>query len=131
LLDRHYGLRAKEITSGEIKTCAVLSDRMKGVVRTDAEFLEGLRRARVSKTHLARYYLRAIELYRVKEPKPELGGIIEDTTTYNLELGPLSPRRFYLDCITATRGYSIGLMTIGLALLAATCLMSSTVKTAI
>jgi len=65
---------------------------MKGIVRTDAEFLEGLRRARVSKTHLARYYLRAIEISRAGEPNPELGGIIEDTSTYNLEhVIPLRP----------------------------------------
>jgi hypothetical protein len=92
VLDRHYGLRAKEISGGEIKTASVLSDRMKGVVRTDAEFLEGLRRARVSKTHLARYYLRAIELKRAGEENPELGGVIEDTSTYNLEhVIPLRP----------------------------------------
>jgi Protein of unknown function (DUF1524) len=92
VLDRHYGLRAKEISAGEMKTAAALADKMKGIVRTDAEFLEGLRRARVSKTHLARYYLRAIELERAGEDHPELGGIIEDTGTYNLEhVIPLRP----------------------------------------
>lgn len=92
VLDRHYGLRAKEITGGEIKTAAVLSERMKGVVRTDAEFREGLKRARVSKKHLARYYLRAIELSRAGGARAELGGVLEDTATYNLEhIMPLNP----------------------------------------
>jgi hypothetical protein len=92
VLDRHYGLRAKEITAGEIKNTAMLSERMKGVVRTDAEFREGLKRARVSKKHLARYYLRAIELSRAGEARAELGGILEDTATFNLEhVMPLNP----------------------------------------
>jgi Protein of unknown function DUF262 len=34
VLDRHYGLRAKEITEGAVSTAAEISDRMKGVVRT-------------------------------------------------------------------------------------------------
>lgn len=92
VLDRHYGLRAKETTAGEIKDTATLAERMKGVVRTDAEFREGLKRARVSKKHLARYYLRAIELSRAGEARADLGGILEDTATYNLEhVMPLNP----------------------------------------
>jgi hypothetical protein len=92
VLDRHYGLRAKEITEGSVKTATELSARMKGVVRTNAEFKEGMEKARVSKTHLARYYLRAIELSHAGDPNPDLGGILEDTATYNLEhVIPLSP----------------------------------------
>lgn len=92
VLDRHYGLRAKETTAGEIKDTTTLAERMKGIVRTDAEFREGLKRARVSKKHLARYYLRAIELNRAGEAKADLGGILEDTAAYNLEhVMPLNP----------------------------------------
>lgn len=92
VLDRHYGLRAKEITAGEIKTTHEISERMKGIVRTDSEFKEGLLRARVSKSHLARYYLRALELGMAGEPNADLGGILEDTTLYNLEhVIPLKP----------------------------------------
>jgi hypothetical protein len=92
VLDRHYGLRAKEITSGEIKKASLLAERMKGIVKTDAEFSEGLKRARVSKKHLARYYLRSIELSRTNDPQPELGGILEDTTVFNLEhVLPINP----------------------------------------
>lgn len=92
VLDRHYGLRAKEITDGEVTTAAALAEKMKGVVRTDTEFVEGMRRARVSKKHLARYYLRAIELQKTGAPDADLGGILEDTTVYNLEhVIPLTP----------------------------------------
>src|SRR5262249_47280578 len=42
VLDRHYGLRAKEITEGSVKTTTELAARMKGVVRTNAEFREGM-----------------------------------------------------------------------------------------
>ena len=92
VLDRHYGLRAKEITEGEVKTTAALAERMKSIVRTDAEFLEGLGRARVSKKHLARYYLRAIELSKEGQANPDLGGILEDTAVYNFEhVIPLTP----------------------------------------
>lgn len=92
VLDRHYGLRAKEITLGEITTAAELLERMRGIVRTEAEFREGFLRARVSKNHLARYYLRAIELGMAGEPNPDLGGILEDTTSSNLEhVIPLKP----------------------------------------
>jgi hypothetical protein len=92
VLDRHYGLRAKEITLGEIKTASSLTERMKGIVRTDAEFREGFVRARISKNHLARYYLRAVELGMAGEPNADLGGILEDTASYNLEhVMPLKP----------------------------------------
>ena len=92
VLDRNYGLCAKEITTGEIKTTAEIAKRMKGIVRTESEFREGFLRARVSKAHLARYYLRAIEMVKTGEKNPELGGILEDTATYNLEyVIPLRP----------------------------------------
>jgi hypothetical protein len=92
VLDRHYGQSAKAITVGEIKDATALAERMKGVVRSDVDFREGLRQARVSKKHLARYYLRAIEIRRAGEPRAELGGILEDTTVYNLEhVVPLNP----------------------------------------
>jgi hypothetical protein len=115
VLDRHYGLRAKEISSGDIKTASAMADKMKGIVRTDAEFLEGLRRARISKSHLARYYLRAIELKRADERRPELGGIIEDAGTYNLEhVMPLRPSQSWNLSDEIIQGYAkrLGNMTL-------------------
>jgi hypothetical protein len=93
VIERYYGLCAKEITDGEVRTAAQLKDKMREIIRPDMEFEEAARRHRVSKGHLARYYLRAIELYRQGTDRhPELGGCIEDTTQYTLEhVIPLNP----------------------------------------
>jgi hypothetical protein len=115
VLDRHYGLRAKEITDGEVKTAALLSERMKGIVRTDAEFVEGMRRARVTKKHLARYYLRALELSKSQAANADLGGVLEDTAVYNLEhVIPLSPSEKWNLPEEIVQGYSkrLGNMTL-------------------
>ncbi|PWT83042.1 MAG: hypothetical protein C5B58_07165 [Acidobacteria bacterium] len=91
-LDRHYGLRAKEVAEGTVTKAVELNDRMKGLLRTDAEFKEAFRAARVSKTILARYYLRALELRANGVHDPDLGGVLEDTTQFNLEhVIPLNP----------------------------------------
>ncbi|WP_454619796.1 DUF262 domain-containing protein [Bradyrhizobium cenepequi] len=114
-LDRHYGLRAKEVTEGAVKTAAVLSERMKTIVRTDAEFVEGMRRARVTKKHLARYYLRALELSKVGEPDADLGGVLEDTAALNLEhVIPLAPSEKWELPDEIVQGYSkrLGNMTL-------------------
>jgi hypothetical protein len=114
-LDRHYGLRAKEITEGEVKTAAMLSERMKTIVRTDAEFVEGMRRARVTKKHLARYYLRALELSKTGAPDADLGGILEDTSVFNLEhVIPLTPNEKWQLPEEIVQGYSkrLGNMTL-------------------
>ena len=115
VLDRHYGLRAMEITTGEIKTTAEIAKRMKTFVRMDSDFREGFLRARVSKAHLARYYLRAIELVKAGEKNPELGGILEDTATYNLEhVIPLRPSQDWKlsEEIMQAYGKRIGNMTL-------------------
>jgi len=115
VLDRHYGLRAKEITEGAVKAAAEIAERMKGIVRTDLEFREGFKRHRVSKKHLARYYLRAIELAMVGAEDADLGGILEDTTTYNLEhVIPLNPSEAWDLPAEIVQGYSkrLGNMTL-------------------
>ena len=114
-LDRHYGLRAKEITEGSAKTAAVLAERMGTIVRTDAEFVEGMRRARVTKKHLARYYLRAIELSKTGAPNADLGGVLEDTAVFNLEhVIPLTPNEKWQLPEEIVAGYSkrLGNMTL-------------------
>jgi len=70
VLDRHYGLRAKEISGKEIKTAEQLSDRMKTVVPNDEVFRASFAVASASRMHLVRYYLRAIELYLKEDPNP-------------------------------------------------------------
>jgi hypothetical protein len=91
-LDRHYGLRAKEIAEGAVTKAVELNERMKGILRTDAEFKEAFKTARVSKKVLARYYLRALELHKSGIAEADLGGVLEDTTQFNLEhVIPLNP----------------------------------------
>ena len=92
VIERHYGLRAKEISDSKVKTAAELKERMKEIVRSDQEFVDGFRQHRVSKVHLARYYLRALELTKIGDDRADLGGILEDTTQFTLEhVIPLNP----------------------------------------
>jgi hypothetical protein len=116
VIERYYGLRAQEITKGEVKNAAQLKEKMKDAVRTDAEFVEGFRPHRVSKQNLARYYLRSLELARVgDDPNPELGGVLEDVTQYTLEhVIPLNPSEAWKLPDDVVRGYSkrLGNMTL-------------------
>jgi hypothetical protein len=90
VLDRHYGLRAQEITAKQIKTAKALSEKMSGIVPLDPQFKERFRTTMISKTILARYYLRALELFLQNDDAPMLGGV-DDTLIFNLEhVMPLS-----------------------------------------
>lgn len=71
LLDRNYALRAQDVGTRKIKTAKELAAKMSDVVPTDALFETAFSEARVSHVYLARYYLRAMELYLKKEPEPE------------------------------------------------------------
>jgi hypothetical protein len=94
VLDRSYGFLAKHIAEAKLKTAKQLHEEMKSVVRTDADFRGAFGHHRVTKTVLARYYLRAIELHRQGKARPELGGIMEDTEVFNLEhVLPLTPSK--------------------------------------
>lgn len=84
VLDRHYGLRAKDVTDGVIRSTEELADSMRGIVRSDEAFHAAFQSHRVSKNALARYYLRVLELYYSDEPNPSLGGV-DDPNEYNLE----------------------------------------------
>jgi len=82
-LERHYSLRAKDVWDGKIKTTKALSDDMLTVLPGDVEFQAAFSVARVSQSHLARFYLRALEI-------KESGGdpcLVpnEDTDAVNLE----------------------------------------------
>ena len=85
-LDRAYGQMSKEITSDTVKTAAQMKYNIRAaILRTDAEFEQSFGQARVTKGELARYYLRSLELYRQQQGLPELGGIIDDNFSANLE----------------------------------------------
>ena len=92
VIERYYGLRAQEVTKGEVKTANQLKEKMKDVVRTDVEFSDAFKGHRVSKQNLARYYLRSLELARGGEANADLGGILEDVSQFTLEhVIPLNP----------------------------------------
>ena len=89
-LDRHYGFRAKDVTNGKIKTANELTKEMEEWVPSDATFEAVFAEARVSKAHLARYYLRSLERQARNQPEPEL--VPNDDDAINLEhILPLIP----------------------------------------
>ena len=61
LLDRNYAVCAKDVGSGAIKTARALSKAMEEVIPSDNLFAAAFSEARVSKSYLARYYMRAME----------------------------------------------------------------------
>lgn len=85
VLDRHYGLRAKEVSAMEIKTAKELSDRMAQYVPTDAKFVDSFKRHQVSKAVLARYYLHSLENCKQQVTKPQIGYFENPEASSNLE----------------------------------------------
>lgn len=71
-LETHYSQRAKEVRDGSIKHSKDLMSAMLGVVPPDSQFLASFSVASVSKSSLARYYLRALEKQAKNEKDPEL-----------------------------------------------------------
>jgi hypothetical protein len=100
-LHRYYGIRAKDVTDGKITAAKGLAESMNEFVPGNKQFQEEFSKANVSKAALARYYLRAIELYG-KETLPQLL-INEDPNAVNLEhVLPLNPsKEWKIDAETA------------------------------
>lgn len=71
MLDYQYSLRAQDIGKKQITKARELRQAMDKYVPSDAEFEEAFATARVSRPHLARYYLRALEKTRTDDPHPE------------------------------------------------------------
>lgn len=91
MLDTQYSRRAEDVGSGRIKTAAQLKEAMKEYVPTDVAFEQGFATARVSRAHLARYYLRALDKTLKRDPAPEYVAN-EDETEINLEhVMPVQP----------------------------------------
>jgi Protein of unknown function (DUF1524) len=79
------------VTKGEINTTKKLAASMDGVVPNDEVFKRAFSIASVRRGNLARYYLRALELFMKDERKPQLVPT-EDTTAVNLEhILPVTP----------------------------------------
>ena len=60
-LELGYSDRAKDVSSGNIKTSKQLYDASKGFLVADADFEQAFANARVSQHYLARFYLRVLE----------------------------------------------------------------------
>jgi hypothetical protein len=91
MLDTQYSARAMEVGTGRITKASQLRDAMKNYVPNDREFEEAFSGARVSRPHLARYYLRALEKTAKGIPQPEYVAN-EEVAEINLEhVMPLRP----------------------------------------
>lgn len=91
VLDRHYGLRAKEISNQEILTADKLAKQMSSIIHNDRSFKEAFEIASVRQIKFARYYLRAIDLYLAQDPYPQFLPN-EDTLSVNAEhILPIRP----------------------------------------
>jgi len=82
-LEDAYSERAKDITSGKTTTTAQLISSMAKIVPSDTQFETEFANARVSKSHLARYYLRTLELTARGSSEPEF--IPNEDIVVNLE----------------------------------------------
>ena len=60
MLDTQYSNRAQDVGTGKITKARELREAMSNYVPSDAQFEEAFSTARVSRAHLARYYLRAL-----------------------------------------------------------------------
>ena len=103
--ERNYAVRALDIRKSDIRTARQLEKAMADVVPGNAQFAAAFETARVSRSDLARYYLRALESKAAGDPQPEL--VPNDDEVINLEhilsQSPTSSWSF-LDDETA-RGY--------------------------
>jgi hypothetical protein len=84
MLDLQYSLRAQEVGTKKITKARELREAMAKYVPTDAAFEEAFATARVSRPHLARYYLRALEKSLKADDQPEYVAN-EEVSEINLE----------------------------------------------
>lgn len=85
VLDRHYGLRAQEISTGSVTTASQLSARMQQYVPNDIQFMNAFERHTVTKHTLARYYLRCLDNAKHPNSHPFIGDFERPQSTVNLE----------------------------------------------
>jgi hypothetical protein len=71
MLDTQYSLRAKDVGTRQITKARELRESMRSYVPTDREFETAFAGARVSRSYLARYYLRALENTAKELEQPE------------------------------------------------------------
>ena len=71
-LEKQYSERAKEVSEGRLRTARNLYDAMQGIIPADNQFESDFAVATISKAHLARYYLQALERQARGLSDPEL-----------------------------------------------------------
>ena len=71
-LETYYSEAGKEISEGKITDMKQLNEKLKSIIPSDAVFRNAFEVASVSKSYLARYYLRAIEKQAKGDEHPEL-----------------------------------------------------------
>lgn len=108
MLDEQYAQRAQDVGLRRITTARDLRDAMQRYVPSDKEFEEAFATARVSRAHLARYYLRALEKTLTDDPQPEYVAN-EDVQDITLEhILPLEPTpQWGIDIETARAGQKL------------------------
>ena len=71
-LETYYSGAGKEISEGKITDMKQLNEKLKSIIPSDVVFRNAFEVASVSKSYLARYYLRAIEKQAKGDEHPEL-----------------------------------------------------------
>ena len=90
-MDEHYAERAFQIGQGKITKASELRDSLEKEVPTDTQFAQAFASARVAKSYLARYYLRALDKFKGGDPTPEFVAN-DDYEATNLEhIIPVKP----------------------------------------
>jgi hypothetical protein len=88
-LERAYSDRASDIANRTITTAKGLILKLKPLIPTDSDFEAAFATARVTKSDIARYYLRAIERQMAGENEPEL---VPNENTDQINLEHILPR---------------------------------------
>lgn len=71
-LESNYAQRAVEIRKEDIRTAKELASAMRSVIPLDKEFETSFGNITISKSNLARYYLRAVELHLIDSTQPSV-----------------------------------------------------------
>jgi hypothetical protein len=99
-LELGYSDRAKDVSTGNIKTSKQLYDASKGFLVTDADFEQAFATARVSQHYLARFYLRVLEKQNGAKGDSELV-VNPNEDAVNLEhIMPQTRDPHWADCVT-------------------------------
>jgi hypothetical protein len=90
VVEEAYARCALDVSQKKIKTTKELEARLKEVIPSDARFEAEFAVARVSRSELARYYIRSLELSLEQDPEPEF--VPNSDLVINLEhILPRSP----------------------------------------